>query len=73
MELARVVNGAVEGSISKAESHWLLLANDRPVLDLPGIGKATTPLPRAVSAKAWTDDYISVLQVLSFGRAQLAD
>ena len=73
MELAHVVNGAVDGDIGKAESHGPLLASDRSVLDLPGIGQATTPLPRAASAKAWTDDYSSIPEVVSFGRARQAD
>ncbi|MGL6111114.1 MAG: spermidine synthase, partial [Rubrivivax sp.] len=68
LELAYVADGAVEGDVSKAASDWILLANDRRVLDLPLIRQAAVPLPKGAAARAWTDDYSNILQVLSFGR-----
>ena len=48
----------------------MLLADDRSVLDLPLIRQATAPMPQRAGARAWTDDYSNILQVLSFGRAE---
>ena len=49
-------------------SDWVLLADERSVLDLPLIREATTPLPQGEGTRTWTDDYSNILQVLSFGR-----
>jgi hypothetical protein len=72
LELAYVADGGVEGDVSKSASDWILLANDRSVLDLPGIRDASSPMPDLGRAKAWTDDYSNILQVMSFGRGQQA-
>jgi hypothetical protein len=38
------------------------------VLDLEPIHQAAVPMPERVGARAWSDDYSNILQVLSFGR-----
>jgi SAM-dependent methyltransferase len=73
LELALVADGGVEGDVSKAASDWILLADDRQHLDLPLIRQATAPMPQRGGARAWTDDYSNILQVMTFGRAELAD
>jgi SAM-dependent methyltransferase len=73
LELALVADGGVEGDVSKAASDWILLADDRQRLDLPLIRQATAPMPQRGGARAWTDDYSNILQVMTFGRAELAD
>jgi hypothetical protein len=67
MELALVADGGIEGDVSKAASDWILLAEDRRLLDRPLIRQATVPMPQRAGARAWTDDYSNILQVLSFG------
>ncbi len=69
MELALVADGGIEGDIGTSASDWILLADDRHLLDQPLIRQATTPMPQRASARAWTDDYSNILQVLSFGRS----
>ncbi len=69
LELAYVADGSVEGDVGKAASDWILLANDRSILDLPGIRRASSAIPRPAAARTWTDDYSNILQVMSFGRA----
>ena len=49
-------------------SDWVLLAEDRGVLDLPLIEEAATPLPQQPGLRPWSDDYSNILQVLAFGR-----
>lgn len=68
LQWAYVVDAEGEGNRAKSESHWILLARDRSVLDLPAILEATLPLPDLGHARAWTDDYSNILQVMSFGR-----
>jgi hypothetical protein len=68
LELAYVADGGVPGDASKSASDWILLANDRKVLDLPAIRQAAAAMPRSASARVWTDDYSNILQVMSFGR-----
>mgnify|MGYP001213520901 FL=1 len=52
---------------SKSASDWLLLARSRDVLDLPGIAAGARAPPAARPARAWTDDYSNIVQVLSLG------
>jgi hypothetical protein len=68
LELALVADAGKEGDVSLAASDWILLAEDRRLLDLPLIRQATVPMPQRAGARAWTDDYSNILQVLSFGR-----
>lgn len=49
----------------KASSDWLLLARSRDILDRPGIADGARRLPSARPARAWTDDYSNIAQVLS--------
>ncbi len=69
MESAHVADAGVEGDPSTSVSDWVLLANDRTVLDLPLIAEAATALAPPSGARTWTDDYSNILQVLSFGRS----
>ena len=64
----RVADGGIEGDVGTSASDWILLAEDRRVLDLEPIREATVPLPERAGARAWSDDYSNILQVLSFGR-----
>jgi hypothetical protein len=73
LELALVADGGTEGDVSKSASDWILLAEDRHLLDLPLIRQATVPLAQRAGARAWTDDYSNILQVMTFGRGELAD
>jgi hypothetical protein len=56
----------------KASSDWLLLARSRDILDRPGIADGARTLPAARPARAWTDDYSNIAQVLSV-RSVLVD
>ena len=69
LELAFIADAGVEGDPSTAVSDWVLLANDRRVLDRPLIREAATPIPQRDGKRTWTDDYSNILQVLDFGRA----
>jgi hypothetical protein len=73
LQAALVGDLGVEGDPSTAVSDWMLLAEDRSVLDLPLIREATAPMPEADHARTWTDDYSNILQVLSFKRLGAAD
>ena len=68
LQLAYVADGGIEGDIGTSASDWMLLAEDRRVLDLEPIRAATRPLPERPGARAWSDDYSNILRVLSFGR-----
>jgi hypothetical protein len=68
MEAAFIADPGVDGDPSTAVSDWVLLAEDRSVLDLPLIREAASPLPQREGMRTWTDDYSNILQVLSFGR-----
>lgn len=68
LQAAFISDPGVDGDPSTAVSDWVLLAEDRAVLDLPLISEAATPLPRRAGMRTWTDDYSNILQVLDFGR-----
>jgi hypothetical protein len=68
LQLAYIADGGVEGDVGTSASDWILLADDRRVLDLEPIRQATVPMPERAGARAWSDDYSNILQVLSFGR-----
>ena len=68
LQVAFIADPGVEGDPSTAVSDWVLLAEDRRVLDLPLIQEAATPIPRHPGMRTWTDDYSNILQVLAFGR-----
>jgi SAM-dependent methyltransferase len=68
LQAAFISDPGVDGDPSTAVSDWVLLADDRAVLDLPLISEAATPLPRRAGMRTWTDDYSNILQVLDFGR-----
>jgi hypothetical protein len=68
LQTAFISDPGVDGDPSTAVSDWVLLAEDRAVLDLPPIQEATTPLPRREGMRTWSDDYSNILQVLDFGR-----
>jgi hypothetical protein len=70
LQMAFVPDAGIEGDMSTAESDWILLAEDRRVLDLPLLREATAPMARRGSSRTWTDDYSNILQVMSFGRAR---
>ena len=67
--MAYIADGGVEGDLGTSSSDWILLSQDRRVLDLEPIRQATQPMPERPGARAWSDDYSNILQVLSFGRA----
>jgi len=69
LQLAYIADGGIDGDVGTSASDWILLANDRRVLDLEPIRQATAPMPERAGARAWSDDYSNILQVLSFGRA----
>ena len=69
LQLAYIADGGVEGDLGTSSSDWILLSQDRRVLDLEPIRQATQPMPERAGARAWSDDYSNILQVLSFGRA----
>jgi hypothetical protein len=68
LQAAFIADPGVEGDPSTSVSDWVLLADERSVLDLPLIREATTPLPQREGMRTWTDDYSNILQVLSLGR-----
>ena len=68
MEVAFIADAGVKGDPSTSVSDWVLLADDRNLLDRPLIREATTPIPQRAGMRTWTDDYSNILQVLSFGR-----
>jgi hypothetical protein len=72
LQLAYVADGGIEGDLGSSASDWMLLAEDRDVLDLEPIRAASFPLPERIGARAWSDDYSNILQVLSFGRADFS-
>jgi hypothetical protein len=63
-----VADGGIAGDLGTSASDWILLANDREVLDRPLIREASVPMPQRRGVRTWTDDYSNILQVLSFGR-----
>ena len=69
LQVAFVPDAGIEGDMATAVSDWILLAEDRPVLDLPLIAEATAPMSKRTGGRTWTDDYSNILQVMSFGRA----
>jgi len=73
LQLALVADGGSEGDVGKSASDWILLAQDRQLLDRPLIHQATVPLPQRAGARAWTDDYSNILQVMTFGRGEPVD
>jgi hypothetical protein len=48
-------------------STWALLAADRSLLDQPVIFRATSPQQPAPPGRTWTDDYSTIVQVMSIG------
>jgi SAM-dependent methyltransferase len=68
LQWAYVADPGVAGDVGSSASDWVLLAEDRGVLDQPLIAQAARPLPQRATARAWTDDYSNIAQVLSFGR-----
>jgi hypothetical protein len=73
LQAAFIADPGVEGDPSTSVSDWVLLADDRSVLDLPLIAEASKPLPQRAGMRTWTDDYSNILQVLSLGRAGAVD
>jgi SAM-dependent methyltransferase len=67
LQLAYVADPGIAGDVGSSASDWILLAEDRTVLDRPLIAQATKALPQRAHARAWTDDYSNIVQVLSFG------
>jgi hypothetical protein len=45
-------------------SHWVLMAADPAILDLPTLTQRATPIQLAGPPPLWTDDYSNLLQVL---------
>lgn len=68
LQLAYIADPGVEDDPSTAVSSWVLLAEDRGVLDLPLIREAASPIPQRPGIRTWTDDFSNILQVLAFGR-----
>ena len=68
LQVAFIADPGVQGDPSSSVSDWVLLAEDRKVLDRPLIKEAATPIPQRADMRTWTDDYSNVLQVLSFRR-----
>jgi hypothetical protein len=68
-----VVDGGVEGDVGTASSDWMLLSDDRLVLDQPLIRQATVALPERAGELAWTDDYSNIVQVMRFWRRASTD
>jgi SAM-dependent methyltransferase len=73
LQLAFLPDAGIEGDMGTSVSDWILLAEDRQVLDLPLIQEATAPLAKRAGARTWTDDYSNILSVMSFGRASRDD
>jgi hypothetical protein len=70
MQLALLADGGVEGAVGSAASDWVLLADDRRLLDQPLIRQATLALPQRLGMRVWSDDYSNILQIMTFGRAK---
>jgi hypothetical protein len=68
LQKAWISDPGIPGDQSVVFSDWILLANDRTVLDRPSIRGASKPLPPHAGARTWTDDYSNVPQVMTFGR-----
>lgn len=68
LQVAFIADPGIEGDPSTSASDWVLLSEDRRVLDLPLIREAATPIPQRPGMRTWTDDYSNILQVLAFGR-----
>ena len=68
LQVAFIADPGVQGDPSTSVSDWVLLAEDRQVLDRPLIQEAATPIPQRADMRTWTDDYSNILQVLRFGR-----
>ena len=68
LQVAFIADPGIESDASTSASDWVLLADDRRVLDLPLIREAATPIPQRPGMRTWTDDYSNILQVLAFGR-----
>jgi hypothetical protein len=68
LQLAYVADPGIAGDVASSASDWVLLAEDRSVLDLPLIAQAAKPLPPGRGVRAWTDDYSNIVRVMSFGR-----
>jgi len=68
LQLAYVADPGIAGDVASSASDWVLLAEDRSVLDLPLIAQAAKPLPPGQGVRAWTDDYSNIVRVMSFGR-----
>ncbi|HMO46189.1 MAG TPA: fused MFS/spermidine synthase [Rubrivivax sp.] len=68
LQAVLIADPGVAGDPSTAVSDWVLLAEDREVLELPPIREAAQPVPQRAGLRTWTDDYSNILQVLSFGR-----
>jgi len=68
LQTAYVADPGIAGDDSTSSSDWILLSDERLVLDLPPVREASTPVPPRVGVRTWTDDYSNILQVLSFGR-----
>ncbi len=65
LQLAYVADPGIEGDVGSAASDWILLAEDRAILDRPAIAQAAKAVPHRVAARVWTDDYSNIVQVLS--------
>jgi len=70
LQLAYVSDPGITGDVASSASDWVLLAEDRSVLDLPLIAQASKPLPPGRGVRAWTDDYSNIVRVMSFGRLE---
>ena len=70
LQLAYVSDPGINGDVASSASDWVLLAEDRSVLDLPLIAQASKPLPPGRGVRAWTDDYSNIVRVMSFGRLE---
>ena len=70
LQLAYIADGGVDGDVGTSASDWILLAR-RPQRARPASRSARPrqPMPERAGARAWSDDYSNILQVLSFGRA----
>jgi SAM-dependent methyltransferase len=68
LQLAYVADPGITGDVASSASDWVLLAEDRSVLDLPLIAQAAKPLPPGQGVRAWSDDYSNIVRVMSFGR-----
>jgi hypothetical protein len=45
-------------------STWILLSEDPQMLQLPGLGEKSTPVPAVHAPVMWTDDYSNLFQVI---------